>query len=303
MTDRALTLHRAFSDYAVEYAKPNGVGLKRIVIAQKHAEEFFGVERDLVTQPLKRKDFRDYRARRLAAGVADSTIRRELGVFYQVCAHAVAEERLDYMPAFLIPPEGSPRERWFTEPEVLRILEQEMSPECRLFILIALFTGARLAAIIELTVERINFTLGTIDFRVPGARVTKKRRVETKLANELRPVLEAWCPKAKPMLVAPGKWERRVVGRTADQISAEIAKVFQAAGVKAPGVRCHCFRRTFTMWAFLNGATPIQVSAATGDTITTLQKSYVKLFPEHAAGAVNAIHLNTNQETPQCPTT
>jgi integrase len=279
------TIKSCLDDYMIEDARPNGVGLRRVLIAQGHLQKFLGEDREVVS--LKRRDIRDYRAHRLAAGVVDSTVRRELGVLSKACAHAVNEERIDVMPVIPLPPDGEPRERWFTEDEVQRILSEPMSDVCRVYIYLALFTGARLGACCDLQVGRVDFVNGYIDFRVPGARVTKKRRVKTKMNDYLRTILKPRLDGMKPSDYVLG-------GATPDQIGPQVAKVFERAGVKAPGVRCHVFRRTFVNWAFLGGAKPAEVSAATGDTIATLEKSYFKVFPQHTAGAVDAIKIAHN---------
>lgn len=275
------TLKSCLHHYVIDVAKPSGIGLRRVGIACDHLNKFFGEEREIAT--LKRRDGRAYRAHRIAEGVTDSTIRREMGVLNAAMRHAVEEERIDVMPILPLPPESEPRERWFTEDEVIRILAEPMSDECRVCIYILLFTGARLTAITQLTVGRVDFVGGFIDFRVPGARVTKKKRVKTKMAAPLRAVL---APR-----LAGRKSSDLVVGRTSEQIGAEVDRVLVRAGVKATGVRCHVFRRTFVTWGLLNGSSLASMSAATGDSIARLEKSYLRLFPEHSADAVNAIHL------------
>lgn len=290
-----LGLKKCLDDYTIEICKVEGIGTARVGYAATRLIEFFGPERDVAT--MKRKDGRDYRSHRWKVGVSDSTIRRELGVLLRAAGHAVDEERLDAVPSIKLPPESQPRERWFTEAEVLRILEQPMSEDCRLLFYIGLFTGARLGAILNLTYPRVDWEHGFIDFCVPGERITRKRKVKIKMAAELRVPLrvryEATLadPNARRVPKGPEKGAQYVIRKPT--VGREVKRVLRAAGIDEPGVNVHALRRTFVTWSLLNGADLASVSAATGDNVSTLQKSYLKLFPQHTANAVNAIHLST----------
>lgn len=292
-----LTLDRCFHDYLVEVAKPNGLGTRRIEIARAHLVSYFGADHGAV---LTRKDVRDYRSHRWSNGISDSTVRRELGVYLRAARHAADEERLDAAPALPLPPESEARERWFTEAEVLRILEQPMSDGCRLLIYLALFTGARLGAILALTWRRVDWENGYLDFRVPGERVTKKRKVKVKMAEPLRQPLRRACDALsgvdaglRRMASGPERGAIYVIQKKS--VAPELKRVLRAAGIDEPGVNAHAFKHTFVTWAFLNGAKPAEVSAATGTSTSTLEKHYLKVFPQHSQGAVDAIRISTKE--------
>lgn len=274
----SLRLDTCLRHFQLEYGIPEGIDVRRVRFASDRLIEFFEGDRDV--QSLKRRDIKAYRAKRLKDGVTDSTIRRELGVLRRALDHAAEEERIDVVVAVKLPPDGQPRERWFSEDEMVKIMEQIMSARLRIAISLAIGTGARRGAIQDLTVGRVDFKGGYIDYRNPKLKLTKKRRMKVKIVDWLKPILERACDGKKPddVVIGPGA-----------NISVEFKKILKSIGIDEKGVSIHSVRRTFICWAFLNGATPAAVSAASGDTMQTLERSYVKFFPEHSAGAVNSI--------------
>lgn len=268
-------LTECLDSYAVEHLKPERCDTRRFVFAQKKLEAFFGADRDIAT--LRFKDGRAYRAHRLAEGATDSTIRRELGALRAALKHACREERVAAVPEIDMPPEGAARERWFTEAEITKILAQSMSAEARLWLIIAMATGARLSAITGLTWDRVDLERGFIDFREPGRKETKKRRVKVAIASYLRPTLEAI-----PLDERHGRLIK------CGNIGKQVKRVLARAGIEEKGVGCHSFRRTFVTWALLNGEPLARVAGAIGDNPSTIEKHYLRVFPHHTGGAVEA---------------
>lgn len=278
-----LTLKRCLSDYIVEILKPARADTKRAGYAGDRLMEFFGADRELAT--IGRKDGRDYRAKRLRDGVTDSTIRREMGVLMRAWRHAAEEERIDIVPVMKLPPEGQKRERWFSEDEVVALMEQDMSERCRNFLYLAIGTGARKTAILTLPVKRclgLTTSEPIIDFRDPKMPVTKKRRVRIKIADWLLPRLKVMCAGKKP--------DDLVIGTNGpDNVYREVKRHLKAVGIDEHGVACHSFRRTFIMWALMNGAKLVEVAAAVGDTVATMEKNYIATTAQQSQGAISVI--------------
>lgn len=275
-------------DYIVEKLKPQRSDCARAQFAADALIEFFGADRDVMT--LTRKDGRAYRAHRLRQGVNDSTIRRELGVLKAALNFAAEEEKIAAVPVFKLPPETAARERWFTEDEVIKLMEQPMDERTRLFIYVAVGTGARREAITTLPVKRVDLVNGYIDFRdprMPEIAAKRKKRVKTAMNEWLKPIIAKAVAGKKP--------DDLVIGEGGDP-SRVVKKLLRAIGIDEKGISSHAFRRTFSTWALLNGAKPAEVSAATGDRIETLERSYVKLFPQHTAGATGAIRNPTGEK-------
>ena len=283
-------LAACLDDYIEQHLKPARADVVRAGYARDSLVDFFGADRDV--QTLTRKDGRKYRAKRLKDGVTDSTIRRDMGFGMSAFRFAAEEEKIGAVPVWKLPPEGAAREVWFTEDQVVKILEQPMSEPMRLAIYIALGTGARREAIVTLPVGRVDLKGGFIDFRDPKKPVTRKRRVKTKMSDWLVPLLSKACEgKAPADLVLGGN--PKTPKHNARRISDEFGRILKALGLHDKGVGLHCIRRTFVVWSLTNGATMASVSAATGDNVATLEKHYIAYLPEHTSGATSAIPDHT----------
>ena len=280
------TIKRCLDDFIVEKLKPQHADIGRAQYAADRLLEFFDPKRDVAT--LTPKDIRAYRAKRLRDGVSDSTIRRELGVLKSACNFAAEEEKIEAVPVWKLPPEGVPREVWFSEDQVEKILEQPMSDTMRLAIYLALGTGARREAIVTLPVGRVDLAGGFVDFRDPRKPVTRKRRVKTKASAWLLPLLAKACAGKSPSELVIGG-NPKTPKHNMRRISDEFSRTLKALDLYEKGVGLHSLRKTFINWAFLNGAKSAEVSAATGDNIATLEKHYVRMTAQHTAGATGAI--------------
>ena len=69
------------------------------------------------------------------------------------------------MSLMWVPTKPPPRDRVLTQDEVLRLLDACVMPHVRLFVLLALTTGGRSAALLELEWSRVNFEAGTINLK------------------------------------------------------------------------------------------------------------------------------------------
>jgi integrase len=121
---------------------------------------------------------------------SNGTARRELGVLAAAINHAHREGRLTRSVPVTLPESPEPRGRWLTVHEAALLLRAALrEPRVRLylplFILIGLYTGRRRDAILDLRWPQVDLEAGRIDFRVPGASITLKRRGHIPLPSKL----------------------------------------------------------------------------------------------------------------------
>jgi integrase len=232
------------------------------------------------------------------------TIRRELGALRTVLIWAGDQRRIsrDDVPVFkgVIPPSGPPRLRFLDatqEPrfwaEAQRWPDTQTNPRDRvaaqrvaLFVALGLDTAARREAIIELTWDRVDLAAGTIDFHLPGRRLTKKRRVRgVRIAKRLMPILkEAWLRAPKD---PGGQAIGRVVGYTnPDSLARPFARF--AADVGLPWVTPHVLRHTWGSLRAMEGHSLYDIAQAMGDTVATIEAIYLHLSPDHLRAVFKA---------------
>jgi integrase len=273
-----------FKHYLDEHARPKGCYVPRIARSAANLCAFHGYDRHPLS--LKRADHRAYTDHRQAQGVVPATVRRELAMLSAAINHDFKEERLTAGVKIPLPPMSAPRKRFLSEEEMRRVMAQPMSHRIRMFFRLAFGTAARARAIEELTWDRVSFVNGIIDFNVPGARRTNKRRAVIPMSDELRRVLEAAFIRptrntADPYVIGLG--ERGKLACTWKECKA----VMVAAGINERGVARHVARKTWASHALQNGVPMALVAGVLADRPTTVQDHYGFLLPEHLRGAVN----------------
>jgi integrase len=226
----------------------------------------------------------DYYRTKHRARVSDSTVRRELGCLLAALNRALPRGQV---PRIALPPEGAGREVFLREDQENEYHARAMGlsvgrptlHRVSLFVAIALDTAARREAIMDLDWSRVDWVSGRIDFRVPGRRVSRKRRVVVPIATRLRPTLErAWreagCPAAGP-----------VFGGVKNLRSG--FELF-LSGSGYPWATAHVLRHTWATLKLRAGVDPWAVAGVLGDDLKTVLARYGHHCPDHLRSAVDA---------------
>jgi integrase len=121
-------------------------------------------------------DCRNYCVCRKEIGRKDGTIRTELGRLRSALKWAEKKGLITKAPAIWRPPMPAPRDLRITQSQAIRILSACQTPHVRLFVILALTTGARTAAILGLTWHRVDFDGRLIDLADPARPRPKKGR-------------------------------------------------------------------------------------------------------------------------------
>jgi len=232
--------------------------------------------------------------RRREKDAANNTIRRELGGLRTVLKWAARQKLIshDDVPEFdeaVMPAEGSPRDLFLDEAQQKYVWDQALvwpDKRIKLFVCLGLETAARREAIVELTWDRIDMVLGQIDYRMPGRRTTRKRRVKgLPVSDRLMPVIkEAWLAAPKD---ATGRATGPVVGfKRADNVGAYFRPFSRAIGL--PWVTPHVLRHSWGSLKAMKGVSLYDIAKVMGDTLATIEKYYLHLTPDHLKRAVNA---------------
>lgn len=141
-------------------------------------------------------DFRAYARARFRAGRKPATVHTELRRLHACLRWAVAEHHIDRRPRPWAPSPGRPRQRVLTRAEAVRLVEAAAQGDhhVHLFMLIAFATGARHAAILDLTWDRVDFGSNTLTFdddlpRDPMDKSWRKGRATVPMNRTLRQAL------------------------------------------------------------------------------------------------------------------
>jgi integrase len=258
------------------------------------------VQRELGHFPadtLTMENLQHYRDRRT---VSDSSVRRELTQLRAVLRWAVKRKLIeaDTLPRFdEMPPESTPRLKWMDDAEADYFWSQAMlhgqrddlpqqsraaARRVMVFVALAMETAARRGAIYRLTWDRVDFTSKLIDYRVPGERLTKKRKVTVKMSDRVRTVLETAAQDAPKNVLG------RPVGRVLGEIGC-VRRAFRefAEAIKMPWVTPHVLRHTWASQSARLGYPMKAIAEVLGDSVETVNKYYVHLTPDYQTDIVN----------------
>jgi integrase len=210
--------------------------------------------------------------------VAPGTLRRELGGLRAALRWAAREGWIDTAPYIELPAPPAPQERWLTRKEAALLLDACAAPHLRLFVLLALHTGARSGAILDLTWDRADLEAGRIDF---GAGRGKKRRavvpISATLAAELETARElGTCDRVIEYGGKPVASVKKAFGRACARASLE-------------DVTPHVLRHTAATWAALAGVPLAKIARMLGQQESTTERVYAKHTPDYLREVADAL--------------
>ncbi len=199
------------------------------------------------------------------------------------------------MPAFLLRPHApvalapepdmpakpEARVRWLTREEADRLLAACKAHHVRLFVTLALHTGARSGAIVGLTWDRVDLPRRLVDFREAGRMRTRKRRVPAPINDTLYAALvEAQAAATTEYVI---EWAGGPVAR--------IKHAFRdaAARAKLAGVTPHVLRHTAVTWMLQGGIDPWKAAGLVGMTVEMAQQVYGHHHPDYLRDAARAL--------------
>ena len=227
--------------------------------------------------------------KRLEIGVG--TVWTELTRLRSALNWAFDNRVITIKPKVWVPKKPEPRKRVMTIDEVCLLIEASRCvTHIHLFVILAITTGGRSAAICELTWDRVDFDNWTIDLRVdeptnPLMKAVRKGRALVPMTEEARDALQA--AKAVALTGNVIEWDGAPVKK--------IRKGFQAAVKRAgldPDVTPHVLRHTIATLLDEQGIAMRQISKLLGhlDEDTT-RKVYAKPSVETLRPAAQIIDL------------
>lgn len=228
---------------------------------------------------ITKDDCRAYASVRQRHGAAPGTVRTELE-YLRACLnlrYGRGHNRV-WMPT------GSPpRDRYLTREEVEKLLEHVGTPHVRLFIILAITTGARMGAILELRWDQIDFKHRTINFNQVGRERSNKRRPEVPLNARAYETLEE---------AARGALTDWVIEWDAKPVKSIKKAIRMAANRSRLPCSPHVFRHTAGVWMAQADVPMQKISQFLGHTSTRVtERTYARYSPSFMKDAATALEF------------
>jgi len=222
-------------------------------------------------------DCRTYAKDRAKEKAAPSTIRQELSLLRACLNLRYGKGNTNIW----LPPASAPRTRFLTKEDAERLLEAVTTPHVRLFIILAISTGARAQAILEAEWSQIDFNTNTINFLPPGRDQTSKLRVTVPLNRRaLAALTEAHAVAQSDRVIEYGS-------RGIANIRWAIKRAAERSGVPCSP---HVFRHTAGVWMAQADVPMQKIAQYLGhSTSTVTERVYARYSPSFMKDAADAL--------------
>jgi len=232
----------------------------------------------------------------LPKNAAKGTIRQELSLLRT--AYLFAVENASYnpanVPAIKVPAQPASKDLWLDEEEaawLLRFVQVEEPETGRMsrlwrFIWLTLGTAARKSAVLTLTWDCVDFTIGRINFQLSGSTDGggTKKKVSVAIADWLLPMLE----RARDEDVGQ-PWVLDVDTELQSQFRTLKEDAYKATGnPKFLDMTPHTLRHTAATLMARSGVDLWRVAGVLGNSAAVVEKTYAHHCPDHLRTAVNA---------------
>jgi integrase len=211
--------------------------------------------------------------------LSNGTINRDLALLRAALNWAVNSNWLPKAPVITMPPAPPSRERWLTRDEYAWLLKNAVAPHIRMFMVMALHTGARKSAILELKWREVDLDNRRIDFGLGYGNKYRSRYVA------VNAVLHA-------ELVATSKLATSdyVIEHNGNRVL-DIKTGFQAACRRAQlvGVSPHTLRHTAASWMAMKKVPYAQIAAFLGNSAAVVESTYAHFAHDYLHEAADAL--------------
>lgn len=186
-------------------------------------------------------------------------------------------------PVLETPLAPKPRDIWLTSEEAERLIKGAQSPHVKLFIILALHTGARMTAILELTWDRVNKKY----INLQNGGDNQKHRAIVPMTQEIWDILAPFREKSMTSYVIEHG------GGQVKSIKKGFASAVKRAGLEKKGVTPHVLRHTAATWMVQQGVPLPKVAAYLGHrSVRTTERVYAHHAPDFLTDGSDAISRN-----------
>ncbi|VVT16335.1 Site-specific recombinase XerD [Sphingomonas sp. EC-HK361] len=276
----------ALALYGAEHA-PTTAAPERIAYAIDALLPFWGAS---MVSAITQETCRAYtRERKRSPG----TIRKELGTLRASLHFAQRYGRLTAVPHVFLPSKPEGRGRWLSRTEAAQLIHAAVRSRSDtrlylpLFLVIALYTGARKEAILSLRWPQIDLDRGIINFNPPGRKRTSKGRPILPIPDRLMTFLRLARRRGSDLGYVVHRNGHRITD-IGDARSGSFGRACTRAGLADTGVVPHTLRHTCGTWMAQAGVSMFEIGGWLGQSVARTTELYAHHSPDHLASARRA---------------
>ncbi len=228
---------------------------------------------------------------RAEKGIARDTIWSNLTTLRTAIKFAFDRNLITKRPYVWSPSKGAPRDVVAEESEVQRLISSCVMAHIRLYVMLAVSTGARKGAILDLTWDRVDFERRVIDFRAPIEKgILNKRGRKGRAVVEFAGLMEVALLEAKEY--ARSDFVIEYAGDRVKDIKKGLMAAVRRAGLEGRNITSHVLRHSVATWLADESIDMRQIQKMLGhDNIKTTERVYAKYRRGYLTSAANVIDL------------
>jgi integrase len=257
-------------------ARAGMLSIKRAEVAWKAAQEFWD------KLPIGRVDIQaseDYRARR--AHCRAITVRNELAVIRAALNWAAKHKMITVAPFIQMPKLPASQVGHLSKADFRKLVDSAVRPHVQLFMKLAVGTGARSNALLDLKWDQVDFARGLITLNPVDRVQTSKYRATVPMNAQLRATLEEAKAGALSDYVIEHGLEK--IGSVKKGFAAACAR----AGIKATP---HMLRHSAAVWMAEQAVPMTQIAQFLGHTDSRItERVYARFAPQFLSTAADAL--------------
>lgn len=252
------------------------LSIKRAQTAWKAAKAFWNALPIGRVDPEAAEDYGKHRAH-----CKPITVRNELAVIRAALNWAKKEKLISEAPFVKMPQFTTRKIRHLSKAQFRKLVTAAHAPHVALFMKLAVATGARSTALLELTWDRVDFASGTIDMNAEDRVQTSKYRAIVSMNDQIRAALtDAKAGAMSDYVIEYGS--RQVLS---------VKKGFEAAAMRAGlKVTPHMLRHSAAVWMAEGGVPMAVIAQFLGHSDSRItERVYARFSPEFLSRAAESL--------------
>ncbi len=187
-------------------------------------------------------------------------------------------------PTIWMPPPSKPRDYHLSREQLTQLIETVETPHVRLFIVLAIVTGARMSAILELQWSQVHLDEKYIDLNPSGRHETNKRRAVVPINDRADTALRAAQALAKTEYVIEYDGTAPILS-----VKKALTRAAQRAGIP---FSAHVLRHSAGVWMAQADVPMQKIAQYLGHTSTRVTESvYARYSPSFMKDASDALEF------------
>lgn len=270
------TVSEIYTKY-LDYLRIEGKPTQRVEFGFRRLSPVFG---HLYPQYVTPELVREYTKSRKASR---GTIHLELNYLRTILRWGYKNQYLPKEVFVKLPPKAAPKTDYITKEQFHEVLSATTYSHLHLFMVLAVSTGARSNAILDLTWDRVDFTRRLIDLR-------NTERYETAKGRAVVPITDsAYKYLSEARKGAQTRYVIEYAGSPVKHIRYAMERISERAGIK---VTAHMFRHSAAVWMAEGGVPMSEIAQFLGHSNTAItERIYARYSPTYLRNAAKHLEV------------